>query len=279
MRLARLEQGCRRGQSSGALPPLDLGQSIPSSAEIISPHAGASPVASGLAPATGAPPESPPPPPLPRLATRMPIQPELSRSGDMYPGPPWDRDLAVSPPGAMQPLMLLREGGVSQVPVLLPGGYHDRRRGFLAGAADPRPLLPGSGLHSASGSLRRGPALGSAVGYRGGLGGGGSMMGPPPTSVTPSHYELLGPGPPSGNSTQQPLAASGGPNGAHSSPIGTPNSPLGGDGADDYVGPPPHAQQAQGHSARETPPLGASVLLLPSPAERPTNGQFSPGGR
>lgn len=42
----------------------------------------------------------------------------LETHGDLqtFPGPTWDRDLAASPPGALQPLMLLRDGGVSQMP-------------------------------------------------------------------------------------------------------------------------------------------------------------------
>lgn len=100
------------------------------------PHVGGHPsipmhlarAAQQRAPMTPAPPPPPPVPghrairiehPDPNSAVPDDITPESPGISD-FPGPTWDRDVAMSPPGALQPLMLLREGGVSQVPVLLP---------------------------------------------------------------------------------------------------------------------------------------------------------------
>ncbi|CAE8645331.1 unnamed protein product [Polarella glacialis] len=73
---------------------------------------------------------------------------ELPRSRDMvmFPGPVWDHALAAAPPSALQTLMLLREGGVSQVHHLA------STRLFGHGStAGPLPRSPGGGVELPSG--------------------------------------------------------------------------------------------------------------------------------
>ncbi|CAK0792225.1 unnamed protein product [Prorocentrum cordatum] len=177
-RLARLEQPDRRF-STGLLPPLPPGVGappvrlsvgadapFPPSIELTPP-----PPPNELAPpppqlrrvggprAMG---EVPPPlrpptpsqwPESPSAQGFAPTSSAIAGAFDMYPGTPWDQDLAIAPPMALQPLMLLREGGVSQVPVLFTS-RQGRRPATSHGVPPP------------AGVLRRGFGVGGGVGYR-----------------------------------------------------------------------------------------------------------------
>eukprot|EP00930_Biecheleria_cincta_P035756 TRINITY_DN24575_c0_g1_i1.p1 TRINITY_DN24575_c0_g1~~TRINITY_DN24575_c0_g1_i1.p1 ORF type:complete len:791 (-),score=106.13 TRINITY_DN24575_c0_g1_i1:141-2480(-) len=102
------------------------------------------------------------------------------RTSDMLPGPAWDRDLVVSPPGALQPLMLLRDA--SQVPFFR--------------------VPPSSSSADAGSSWQRAPHARMPASHHVNVLGMSSQMGP----VSRSHATMNGGG-------LQPML---GPNGAHS---------------------------------------------------------------
>mmetsp|Transcript_29643 Transcript_29643/g.64512 ORF Transcript_29643/g.64512 Transcript_29643/m.64512 type:complete len:642 (+) Transcript_29643:67-1992(+) len=189
---------------------------------------------------TSALPNLPPPPPPPpamllRRASGVPLdaglgaRPELPRSSDMYPGPARDRDLGVSPPATRQPLALLRDGGVSQVPVLGP----------------PR-MLPGATLLSVRDHSRLGHGLSSGVGYR-----------PPhsPTAVPPPRTPAVHA--PFGLASHEPSSQ-----GLHSH-----SSLLGGDGANDHTQGRLHSSRNTSPGIALPPPPASSHTALLSVSE------------
>jgi len=180
MRIARLE----RGRDRSTLPalrvaPIPLATALP-------PVAGGDALPLSVPPPTPPPPPPPPPPLPPNVPDSRPAS-MPDGSSDMFPSLPWDQDPGISLPGPLQPLTLLREGGVSQAPVLAPRIHGGRGTpGFTQGTlfSDIRNVVrPNSHM--------QGPSLGGPVGYR----SAGAAPRDPTRSAAPppppSHYALF----------------------------------------------------------------------------------------
>lgn len=186
---------------------------------------------------TAAVPLPPPPPPVGSSYQRAPsVQaaagtgqgPEALHVTDVHMGPSWDRDFSISPP--LQPTALFREGGISQVPVLMPPRVHISR--------SPCPFPPvGPSTGMSQGATARSNVVHQSRAHRNAPLSVPPVPVPRPSAAHPvpssglQQYTAFGLSPPNGASSAQPLPAVGahGPQGAQTTPPG--GVPLGGDAA------------------------------------------------
>lgn len=195
---------------------------------------------------------------------------EQPRAADMFPGPAREREPGLTLPNARQPVALLREGGISQVPVLLPPrsysaasstqiAVHPMQQHFTASGARPGQIcrnVPRAWVSSNAPppppSIRSPADRYSATYHDEGL--------PMPHVAAPASTASAASAAAAAAAAAATAAAASvtGPNGNHSAPLRA--GALGGDAAEDRI-----------TTASQRPPRhffdssGAGIVALPPP--------------